>query len=115
MPKHHRRVTCRPIAPARALDQRDTNSTPCHCVGRGARHIARGGRTTALDRVTGGRVIEAELETESGRRVWSFDIRQPDSKNIVEVQVDATDGRVVSTKTETPKDEAKEKAAEKKK
>jgi uncharacterized membrane protein YkoI len=70
---------------------------------------------TALARVPGGQVKEAELETENGKLVWSFDIAQPTSPNIVEVQVDAMTGQVVAMATETPADQAKEAAADKKK
>lgn len=69
---------------------------------------------TALRRVPGGTIQEGELETEHGRRVWSFDIAQPSSRNITEVQVDATTGEIVSIATETPDDQAKEAAADRK-
>jgi len=65
---------------------------------------------TALARVPGGTVKEGELETEHGKRVWSFDIAQKASPDIIEVQVDANTGDVVSVETETPDDEAKEEA-----
>ena len=67
---------------------------------------------TALARVPGGRIKEGELEQEHGRTVWSFDIQQNGSSNIIEVQVDATNGKVVSVTTETPADQAKEAAAD---
>ena len=67
---------------------------------------------TALARVPGGHVKEGELEHEHGRLVWSFDIEKPGSRDIVEVQVDANSGEVVSTTIETPADEAKEAAKE---
>ena len=38
----------------------------------------------------------------------------PQSKNIIEVQVDAKSGKIVSTKIETPSDQASEAAADKK-
>ena len=50
-----------------------------------------------------------ELETENGRKVWSFDIETPGTKNITEVQIDANSGAVVSKKVETEADEEKEK------
>ena len=64
----------------------------------------------ALAQVPGGRIKEGELEQEHGRLVWSFDIAQPKSRDIVEVQVDATNGKVVSRQIETPADQAKEAA-----
>jgi uncharacterized membrane protein YkoI len=67
---------------------------------------------TALSRVPGGRIKEGELEREHGRLVWSFDIQQSASPNIIEVQVDAINGKVVSVVTETPADQAKEAAAD---
>jgi len=68
---------------------------------------------TALARVPGGHVKEAELETEHGKLVWSFDIQQPTSTNIIEVQVDAMTGEVVGMETETADDEAKEASRDK--
>lgn len=67
---------------------------------------------TALARVPGGSIKDGELEREHGHLVWSFDIQQPKSDNIVEVQVDAIDGKVISVVTETPADQAKEAAAD---
>jgi len=71
-------------------------------------------RATALAKVPAGTVSSAELEKEHGKLIWSFDIAQAKSKNVTEVQVDAITGTIVSTKTETPRHEAKEAAAEKK-
>jgi uncharacterized membrane protein YkoI len=63
---------------------------------------------TALAKVPGGKVKEAELEEENGKLVWSFDILSPGTKDITEVQVDAKTGEVVALDKETPGDEAKE-------
>jgi Peptidase propeptide and YPEB domain len=68
---------------------------------------------TALARVPGGTVKEGELEREHGKLVWSFDIAKPKTQNITEVQVDAISGKIVSVVFETPKDQAKEAAADK--
>jgi hypothetical protein len=68
---------------------------------------------TALARVPGGTVKEGELEREHGKLVWSFDVAKPKTQNITEVQVDAISGKVVSVVVETPKDQAKEAAADK--
>lgn len=65
---------------------------------------------TALARVPGGHIKQGELEQEHGHLVWSFDIAQAISPNIIEVQVDAINGTVVSRVTETPADQAKEAA-----
>jgi hypothetical protein len=70
-------------------------------------------RTTALAKVAGGSVLTSELEKEHGKLIWSFDIAQPGSKNVTEVQVDAKTGKLVSTKIETPDKERKEAMAEK--
>jgi hypothetical protein len=67
---------------------------------------------TALAKVPNGTVKSTELETEKGKRVWSFDIATPNSKDITEVQVDAASGEVVSVATETSGAEAREKKAE---
>lgn len=52
----------------------------------------------------------AELEAEHGCLVYSFDIEVAGKKGIQEVQVDAGDGKVLSSKHESPKAEAAEKA-----
>jgi uncharacterized membrane protein YkoI len=69
---------------------------------------------TALAKVPTGKIKSSELEKEHGKLVWSFDISTPGSKNITEVQVDAKTGKIVAVEIETPKDQAKEKAADKK-
>jgi len=71
-------------------------------------------KKTALAQVPNGRVKSTELEKENGKLVWSFDIAMPKSKNITEVQVDAQTGKIVSQQVETPADQAKEAAADKK-
>src|SRR6266850_798334 len=68
----------------------------------------------ALARVPGGKTISGKLEKEKGRQIWSFDVSMPGSRNITEVWVDARTGEVVSTQIETPAEQAKEAAAEKK-
>jgi len=69
---------------------------------------------TALAKVPNGKIKSAELEKENGKLVWSFDISMPKSKNITEIQVDAKTGKIVSNQVETPADQAKEAAADKK-
>ena len=69
----------------------------------------------ALSKVPDGRVSSGELEREHGTLIWSFDIAKPGTRNINEVQVDAKTGKIVSVKTETPKDQAAEAAADKNK
>lgn len=72
-----------------------------------------GARATALAMVPGGTVQSAELENEHGKLVWSFDIGNPKSPNVIEVQVDARTGRIVSKKSESPSEQAKEAKADK--
>ncbi len=40
--------------------------------------------------------------------IWSFDIAIPDSKDVIEAQVDAKTGKVVSVEIETPAAQKKE-------
>lgn len=68
----------------------------------------------ALKKCPNGTVDEGELEFEKGVLVWSFDIHQPDSKNIVEVQVNAVTSSVVDVSIETPAAQAREDSADKK-
>jgi hypothetical protein len=68
----------------------------------------------ALARVPDGTIKSAELETEHGKLIWSFDISRPKTANITEIQVDAKKGTIVSEQTETPSEQAKESQADKK-
>ncbi len=67
----------------------------------------------ALTKIRDGIVKGAELEKEHGLLIWSFDIAKPGTKNITEIQVDAKTGKIASVQIETPKDQAKEAAADK--
>ena len=58
-------------------------------------------------------IKEAELEAEHGCLVYSFDIEIAGAKGIQEVQIDAGDGKVLSSEHESPKAEAAEKAKDK--
>ncbi len=71
-------------------------------------------RSAALAAVPGGVVQSAELETEHGRRIWSFDIKDAGSPNIVEIQIDAKTGAVVSKTIESPRDQKREAIADQK-
>jgi hypothetical protein len=68
----------------------------------------------ALAKVSRGTVKSAELENEKGHLVWSFDIAQPGTRDITEIQVDAKTGKIISTETESPREQAKEAAADRK-
>ncbi len=61
---------------------------------------------TALATVPGGIVKEGELEHESGKWIWSFDILS--GGKIHEIWVDPMKGNIIKTSIETPKHEAKE-------
>lgn len=69
----------------------------------------------ALAKVPHGRVKSAEIENEKGHLVWSFDIATPNTKDIIEILVDAKSGQIISQQTESVHDQAKEAAADKKK
>ena len=58
-------------------------------------------------------VKEAELEVEHGCLIYSFDITTEGKSGVQEVQVDAGTGKVLSSKHESPKKEAAEKAKDK--
>lgn len=60
-----------------------------------------------------GTIQSAELETEKGRLVYSFDIKT--AGTIHEVQVDAMTGKVLEDSVEDPATEAQEKQQEAKK
>src|SRR5215510_1481508 len=67
----------------------------------------------ALARVKHGTIKSAELEKENGVLIWSFDIAQPGKKDLAEVWVDATTGRITAVDMETPIAEKKEAAEDK--
>ena len=71
-------------------------------------------RATALAAVSRGAVQSSELETEGGRQIWSFDIKDAKSTDVVEVQVDAKTGLIVSKKRETLADQRREAQADQK-
>jgi uncharacterized membrane protein YkoI len=55
-------------------------------------------------------ILESELETEHGVKVWSFDLKT--DKTITEVWVDAHTGKIVKTEKESAAAEKNEKAVE---
>ena len=77
-----------------------------------AKVTAQDARTTALAKVPQGTVKSSALEKEHGQLVWSFDIAQPTTQDLTEVQVDAKTGKVVSVEKETPAKEAREQKRE---
>ncbi len=68
----------------------------------------------ALARVPQGVVKSAEIEREKGHLVWSFDIAKPNTRAMTEILVDAISGKIISTQTESPSDQAREAAADRK-
>ena len=70
---------------------------------------------TAQAKVPSGKIVSAEIEEENGKLLFSFDLRTEGKTGIDEVNVDAIDGAVLSVQHETPKDEARERATDRKK
>lgn len=68
----------------------------------------------ALKRVPGATLKAGEIEKEHGKLIYSFDLAVAGKTGIEEVAVDAVTGKVVSVEHESPEDEAKEKARDKK-
>ena len=65
-------------------------------------------RATALALVQGGTVKSSELEHEHGKLIYSFDITQPGSSGVEEVQISAISGKLVARHHETAAKEATE-------
>ena len=62
----------------------------------------------ALAQMKGGKVLSGEYEHESGKYIWSFDIKAGDQ--LKEVWVDPNTGKVIKVDTETPANEKKERS-----
>ena len=77
-----------------------------------AKITAEAATTAALARVPNGKVEKAEIEEEKGKLIYSFDIKVAGKSGIEEVAVDAMTGKVLAVEHESPKKEAKEKAAD---
>lgn len=71
-------------------------------------------RATALKEVPNGKVTSYEIERENGKLIWSYDIKLAGKSGIEEITIDAMTGAVVTHEHETPKNEKKEAATEKK-
>ncbi|HEY0412772.1 MAG TPA: PepSY domain-containing protein [Allosphingosinicella sp.] len=69
-------------------------------------------RAKALAYVPNGHIRSAELETEKGRLIYSFDIQVPKRSGVEEVQISALDGSLVSRKHETAAAESREAKSE---
>lgn len=58
-------------------------------------------------------VASGELEAEHGCLIWSFDLKVAGRSGLQEIQVDAGNGKVLSVKHETSKQESAERDSEK--
>ncbi len=67
---------------------------------------------TALAKVPKGAISSVELERESGKLLYSYDITVPGKKGVEEVHVDAVSGKLLSIEHESPSTEKKEAAAD---
>ena len=62
----------------------------------------------ALARVKRGAIKCVELKKENGVLIWSVDIAKPPKKDLTDVWVDATTGKITAVEVETPITEKKE-------
>ena len=69
-------------------------------------------RRLALAQVANGMIDEEEIEEEHGKLVYSFDIKVRGRRGVEEVQIDALSGAMVSHEHETPRQAARERAAD---
>jgi hypothetical protein len=67
----------------------------------------------ALARVRHGAIKCVELQKENGVLTWSVDVAQPRQKDLTDVWVDATTGKITAVEVETPITEKKEVAEQK--
>ena len=67
----------------------------------------------ALARVRHGAIKCVVLQKENGVLIWSVDIAQPPQKELTDVWVDATTGKITAVEVETPITEKKEVAEQK--
>jgi len=67
----------------------------------------------ALARVRHGAIKCVELQKENGVLIWSVDIAQPPKKDLTDVWVDATTGKITAVEVEMPLTEKMEVAEEK--
>jgi hypothetical protein len=57
-------------------------------------------RAIALQRVPGGRIVDAELEDEGGTLIYSYELRAANGRGTVELEIDARTGAVLSEERE---------------
>ena len=61
-------------------------------------------RALALARVPAGRVVDAELEEEDGRLIYSYDVELDGQPGTMDVEIDAMTGEVLSVEHEDEED-----------
>ena len=71
-------------------------------------HSKHQAKKIALARVKRGAIKCVELEKENGVLIWSVDIALPPQKNLTDVWVDATTGKITAVEIETPITEKRE-------
>src|SRR5262245_14079954 len=67
-----------------------------------ARVTKKQAKKIALARVKRGAIKCVELEREKGELIWSVDIALPPKKDLTDVWVDATTGKITAVELETP-------------
>ena len=67
---------------------------------------------SALAKIPGGSIRAAEIEKEGGKLIYSFEIKVAGRPGIEEVNVDATNGKVIGVEHEDAATESKEAAAD---
>ena len=67
-------------------------------------------QATAMAKFPNSEVKEAELEVEHGCLIWSFDLKVMGKDGVQEVEVDAGNGKILSSQYESPKKEKAEAA-----
>ena len=100
-------------APCTTHPKKDASKAELKSLAKVTEDDARKAALASLQDPSRGTVKESELEAEHGCLVYSFDIAITGKSGIQEVQVDAGNGKVLSSEHESPKAEAAEKAKDK--
>ena len=66
----------------------------------------------ALHHAHAGRFVAEELRQTQGHLTWQIDVQLPQSPDLTEIDIDAMDGYVITTRKESLEEEALEVAAE---
>src|SRR5262249_36383813 len=100
------------LAAAPAVLASDTSKTPTQAeLQKEAKISMEKARSLALKKVPGGKIESSQLEREHGNLSYSFDIKTA-KPGVTEVNVDAVNGKIISSKQETPARETAEKKQE---